>query len=107
LVSAVGVASLVATCPERDVVVVDGNQPLPPDDVDDGFVFSHEILHFLLDEGVVLQQILEMFLAEGEILLQASVLVHKVGVDAADFVAFCASLCKIFAAVVDGFLDLF
>jgi len=37
------------------VVVIDRDDPLPADDVDNGFVFSHIILHFLLNEGIVLQ----------------------------------------------------
>lgn len=107
LVGAVGVAGFVATGAERDVVVVDGDESLPADDVDDGLVLPHEVLHFLLDEGVVLEQVLQMFLAEGEVLLEAGVLVDEVGVDAADFVAFGAGLREILGAVGDGLLHLF
>jgi hypothetical protein len=65
----------------------DGEESLFADDADDGFVLAHVVLHFLLDESVVFEQVLQVLLAESEIFLQLAVLLEEITVYVLDFVA--------------------
>jgi hypothetical protein len=63
----------------------DGNNSLPTNDVDYCLILSHVVLHLLLDVGIMLEQVLKVLLAEDEVLLQSSILVHEILVDSLDF----------------------
>lgn len=106
-VGPIGIFPLVAGGPQGIVICKGRDEFLAPDDADNGFVFPHEFLHFFLDEGVVFEHILEMFLAVGQILFQPGVLVDKVMVNPPDFLTFLPDLVQIFALVSNALLYLF
>ena len=69
LVGPVGVFVVVARRTHRVVGVVGRHYPLPSNHADYHLVFPQDVLHLLLDYGVMLQQILKVFLAVSNILL--------------------------------------
>jgi hypothetical protein len=107
LVSSIRILQLIPGGPHGQVVVGDGDQSFPADDADDGIVFPHVVLHLLLHEGVVLDQIVQMFLAEEQILLQLAIGHREVLVYSVDLAALEFDLGQLLAAVDDGLVELF
>ncbi len=85
MVGPVAVFALVPRSSERIEVMNDRNNSLPTNDVDYCLILSHVVLHLLLDVGIMLEQVLKVLLAEDEVLLQSSILVHEILVDSLDF----------------------
>ena len=105
-VSAIGDLALVAGGAEGGVVVVGRDHSLPTDNVDDGLVLPHIVLHLLLDVSVVLQQVAQMLLAAGQISLQLAVLGREVLVDSSDLLAFLPHFLQVPTFLADAFLYL-
>ena len=87
------------------VVLDDRKESLFADDADDGFVFTHVVLHFLLDVGVVFEQILQVLLAVSQIFLEFAVLLEEVTVDMLDFVAFVEGQVELFLSFSNYFFS--
>ena len=93
--------------PQGSVVVEGGDHSFASDYVYYGFIFTHVILHFFLDVGVVLQQIVEMFLTVGQIFFETSVLVVELLIYSLDFVTFLAYFIEFSSSLVYPFLYFF
>jgi hypothetical protein len=52
--------------PKRSIIIA-RDKAFPANDADDGLVLPHIILHLLLHVSVVLEQVLQVFLAVGEV----------------------------------------
>lgn len=103
-VGPIGILPLIARSPQGIAVCEGRDEFFASDDADDGFVFPHEFLHFSLNEGVVFENILEMFLAVGQILFQAGILIGEIMVNSTDLLTFLPDLVQIFTLVPNALL---
>ena len=98
---------LVSRWTDGCVIIGDRHESLPSDHIDDSFVFPHEILHLLLDVGIMLHQVLKMLLTEEQVLFQFYVMSGVVSVDFVYLRTLRLDNSQFFGAITDYFFDLF
>lgn len=107
MVSSIRCFPLIPRSSQRSVEVGHWNHPLSPNHTNNGLIFPYVVLHLLLNVRVVFQQVLEVFLAVEQVLLQLGVLVSVVLVDFVDLRAVSTHFGQFFGTFSDGLIQFF
>ena len=78
MVCSIAVFPLIAWISERVEIVDNRYNSFSTDDVDNSLILSHIVFHLFLNVSIMLEDVLQMFLAKNEVLLESSILVYKI-----------------------------